>query len=299
MQITFMKSQELGMDIEKILVLKGPEVNLDKSNLESVLESFRNKIADHHSISAVAASSSVPGKGYHTGLGIRKLGDPMDADKFGRVVFSGFGLPEAYDLEFLAGKSPVQHRSDSSVVSVVINEEAVQTFGLGSPENAIQEQLFFKGDTFKIAGVVKNFHWHSLADAHTPYLLEFYGDCGSYFSIKVNLSNPQESLTHIEAVYNSFFPGNAFEYFFLENEFNRQYQSDVQFGNLFLLFTVLAIFIASVGLFALVSYSATLRIKEIGIRKVLGANVGSLMMLLSREYMLLLLLASRFIAFQS
>jgi putative ABC transport system permease protein len=110
----------------------------------------------------------------------------------------------------------------------------------------------------------------------------------------VNLSNPQESLTHIEAVYNSFFPGNAFEYFFLENEFNRQYQSDVQFGNLFLLFTVLAIFIASVGLFALVSYSATLRIKEIGIRKVLGANVGSLMMLLSREYMLLLLLASIF-----
>jgi len=293
-QITFMKSQELGMDIEQILVLKGPEVNLDRSNLESVLEAFRKKIADHHSILAVAASSSVPGKGYNTGLGIRKLGDPADADKFGRVVFSGFGLPEAYNLEFLAGKSPVQDRSDLSPVPVVINEEAVHTFGLSTPENAIQEQLFFKGDTFKIAGVVRNFHWHSLADAHTPYLLEFYGDCRSYFSIKMNLSNTQESLTHIESVYNSFFPGNAFEYFFLEDEFNRQYQSDVQFGNLFFLFTVLAIFIASVGLFALVSYSATLRIKEIGVRKILGASTSSLMILLSKEYLRLLMFASIF-----
>lgn len=285
-QITFMKSQEMGMEIEKILVLKGPEVNLNQSNLESTLQSFTEKVADHHSIAAVAASTSVPGKGYNTGIAIRKLGAPASADKFGRVVFAGFDLPIAYNLEFIAGKSPTHDMLNGEQGVVVINEEAVRAFELGSAENAIHEKLYYKKDTFLIAGVVKNFHWHSLVDAHTPYLFEFYNDCTSYFSFRINLSNIPESLTHIESIYNSFFPGNAFDCFFLEDEFNKQYRSDVQFGNLFFAFTILSIFIACTGLFALVSYSATLKIKEIGIRKVMGASVSNLMMLLSKEYLI-------------
>jgi putative ABC transport system permease protein len=291
-QITFMKNQELGMDIEKILVLKGPEVNLDRSNLESTLQSFREKVDDHHTISSVAASSSVPGKGYNTGIAVRKLGEPASADKFGRVVFAGFDLPVAYNLEFVAGKSPTHDMLNGEEVVVVINEEAVRSFELGSAENAIHEKLYYKNDTFRIVGVVKNFHWHSLVDAHTPYLFEFYDDCRSYFSFRMNLSNIAESLAHIESTYKSFFPGNAFDYFFLEDEFNRQYKSDVQFGKLFFVFTVLAIFIACIGLFALVSYSTTLRIKEIGVRKILGANTGDLMILMSKEYFILLLIAN-------
>jgi putative ABC transport system permease protein len=291
-QIKFMQTQKLGMDIEKILVLKGPEVNLNNANLESILQTFKEQVTDHHSISSVAASSSVPGKGYNTGLAIRKLGDPVSSEKFGRVVFAGFGLPETYNLEFLAGVSPSHNTTNGSIAPIIINEEAVQAFGLGSPENAIQEKLYFKGDTFTISGVVKNYHWHSLEEAHTSYLLEFYADCRSYFSIKVNLSDLEGSLAHIESVYNSFFPGNAFEYFFLEDEFNRQYQSDIQFGNLFFAFTVLAIFISCIGLFALISYSTLSRVREIGIRKIHGASVNNLMILLSKEYVLLLLVAN-------
>ncbi len=291
-QISFMKNQEMGMEIEKILVLKGPEANLDKPNLESNLQSFTEKVGNHHSIVSVAASSSVPGKGYNTGIAVRKLGAPVSADKFGRVIFAGFDLPVAYDLEFIAGKSPTYDMLSGDEVVVVINEEALRTFGLGTPENALHEKLFYKNDTFAIAGVVKNFHWHSLADAHTPYLFEFYNDCRSYFSFRLNLSDLQGSLAHIESTYNSFFPGNAFDYFFLEDEFNQQYKSDVQFGNLFFAFTILAIFIACIGLFALVSYSASLKVKEIGIRKVMGASTSNLMMLLSREYFVLLGIAN-------
>jgi putative ABC transport system permease protein len=290
-QITFMKSQELGMDLEKVLVVKGPEVNLDRAVLESTLQSFREKVAQHHSIASVAASSSVPGKGYNTGLVIRKLGQSGSADQFGRVVFAGPGLPETYDLQFVAGKSPTTEIVSREVV-VVINEEAVRTFGLGSPETAMQEKLYYKEDTFRVVGVVKDFHWHSLREAHTPYLFEFYPDCRSYLSFKINLSNLPESMKHIESTYNSFFPGNAFDYFFLVDEFNKQYQSDVRFGKLFFAFTILAIFIACIGLFALVSYSATLRVKEIGIRKTLGATVSNIMLLLSKEYLILLLVAN-------
>jgi putative ABC transport system permease protein len=287
-----MKNQELGMDIEKVLVLKGPEVNLGGSTVESTLKSFMEKVDDHHTISAVAASSSVPGKGYNTGIGVRKLGKPATADKFGRVIFAGPTLPITYNLEFIAGKSPTPDMLKGEEIVIVINEEAMRAFELGSAENAIHEKLYYKNDTFRIVGVVKNFHWHSLADAHTPYLFEFYDDCRSYFSFRMNLSNMQESLAHIESTYNSFFPGNAFDYFFLEDEFNRQYKSDVLFGKLFFAFTVLAIFIACIGLFALVSYSTTSRIKEIGVRKILGADIGNLMMLMSKEYFLLLLIAN-------
>ena len=290
-QIMFMKNQNMGMEVEKILVLKGPEVNLERSKLESNLQSFIEKIGTHHSIASVSASSSVPGKGYNTGIPIRKLGAPESADKFGRVIFAGFDLPVTYNLEFIAGKTPTKQMLDGKQVVVVINEEAVRAFDLGSPENALHEKLFYKDDTFKIVGVVKNFHWHSLNNTQTPYLFEFYNDCRSYLSFRLNLSSIQESLSAIESTYNSFFPGNAFDYFFLKDEFNQQYKSDVQFGNLFFAFTILAIFIASIGLFALVSYSATLKVKEIGIRKIMGATVRDLMMLLSREYLILLLLA--------
>ncbi|MEO0334537.1 MAG: FtsX-like permease family protein, partial [Bacteroidota bacterium] len=96
---------------------------------------------------------------------------------------------------------------------------------------------------------------------------------------------------HIKSTYQSIYNDDPFHYFFLDDNFNQQYQADLQFGNLFSAFSGLAIFIACLGLFALVSYSATLRIKEIGIRKVLGASISNLMLLLSREYLVLLLIA--------
>ena len=102
----------------------------------------------------------------------------------------------------------------------------------------------------------------------------------------------RQSLAHIESTYETFFPGNAFNYFFLEDEFNKQYHSDIRFGNLFLSFTILAMFVACIGLFALVSYSAIKKIKEIGIRKVLGATISNLMAMLSKEYFILLAIAN-------
>jgi putative ABC transport system permease protein len=284
-----MKNQELGMDIEKIMVLKGPEVDLG-ANSQSTFQAFKNEVTGHHSISAVAGSVLIPGQVNNTSAGdLRKLGEPASAAPYGRGIYVGLDFPETYGFEFIAGSSFTPDMSDEEFV--IINEEAVRAYGLGSPENAIQEQLIGEEGVYRIIGVVKNFHWHSLRDAHTPYLFFFEGDAHSYISFKINLSNIPESLAHIETTYRSFFPNNPFDYFFLENEFNQQYQSDMQFGNLFFAFTILAIFIACIGLFALVSYSATLRIKEIGIRKVFGASVGNLMILLSREYMILLCIA--------
>ncbi|MEM8968128.1 MAG: ABC transporter permease, partial [Bacteroidota bacterium] len=305
-QITFMKNQELGMDMEKVLVLKGPEITTGAPEVtdgtdmnqirayqaysQSIFQGFINKVANHQSIAAVAGSQAIPGY-VHNILrkDLRKEGEPESQGQYGKCIRVGLDFLKTYDLELIAGGWFTPDMSEDNFV--VINEEVARTFGLGAPENAVQKRMVIGSSPRAVVGVVKNFHWQSPKDPHTPYVLRFDGGANNYISFKINLSNIQESLAHIEETYNTIYPGNPFEYFFIEDDFNRQYQADVQFGNLFFTFSVLAIFIACIGLFALVSYSATLRIKEIGIRKVLGASISNLMLLLSREYLVLLTIA--------
>ena len=291
-QVVFMKNQDLGFGIEKIVVINGPRVVISSGRevLYSKYRTFKNEAVDHHAVSAVSMTSQIPTRGYMGESTARKLGEPESAKKAGYTVIVDTSFTDAYDIEFLAKK-----KFPNEIVPyrwLVINEEAVDVFGLSSPEEAVGEKLLVFGDTSEILGVVRNVHWSSLKDAHRPILFSLDNEYGTYFSIKMNLSDIPETIAHVESAYKASFPDDPFSYFFLDDSFNQQYQADLQFGNLFSAFSALAIFIAAIGLFALVSFSATLRVKEIGIRKVLGATVSSLMILLSREYLLLLLVAS-------
>ena len=293
-QLSFMRNQDLGMDMEKILVLKGPRVIIESviakgETLELSYTSFKNKAANHHSVSGITATSTVPGMGYMYEGDVRKSGKPIDAGQAGDFVLVDKDFFSTYGLEFLSATEIPETIPDWTYT--LINEEAIDAFGLGSAENAIGQELVFYNYKVKILGVVKNIHWSSLKDFHSPTLFILDNSAGAFLSIKMNLSNIQETITHIESAYKSVFPGDPFDYFFLDDNFNRQYQADLQFQNLFTAFSLLAIFIACLGLFALVSFSSTLKIKEIGVRKVLGASVGNLMLMLSREYLLLLAIA--------
>ena len=290
-QVAFMKNQDLGFDIEKIVVINGPRVVISSGRevLYSKYRTFKNKAVGHHAVSAVSYTSQIPTRGYMGEATARRVGEPESAKKAGYAVIVDTSFTDAYDIEFLA-KKEFPHK----IVPyqwLVINEEAIDVFELGSPEAAIGEKLLVFGDTSEILGVVRNIHWSSLKDAYQPILFSLDNEYGAYFSIKMNLSDISETIVHIESAYKSTFPDDPFSYFFLDDSFNQQYQADLQFGNLFSAFSALAIFIACIGLFALVSFSATLRVKEIGIRKVLGASMSNLMMLLSREYLVLLLIS--------
>lgn len=174
---------------------------------------------------------------------------------------------------------------------VIINEAAVRAFGLQDPANAIGKRLaadYGGVDTITVSAVVKDFHWSSLKDSYTPYIFVHNQFYNSYYSLKIDILDIQGSMDYIQAAYSSVFPEDPFNYYFLDEDFNRQYQADMQFANLFSVFSILAIIIACLGLFALVSVSAILRSKEISIRKVLGASIGKLMLLLVSEYICLL-----------
>ncbi len=287
-QTSFMKSQELSIELEKILVLKIQQTTIDTAVVQSNFNSFSNAILGRHIVSAITSSTVVPGQ-----FGInqyRRLGQPESAAPYTRSIFGGLGFSETYGLKFITG-GPFTEDMQEEVV--IINESAVHVFGFNSPENAIQQKLAIGNGQRTIVGVVENFNWHSLKEPHVPYVISLTNvRRNPYLSIKMSMSDIPESLAQVESTFRSFYPDQPFEYFFADDTFNRQYQSEVQFGKIFFSFAALAIFISCAGLFALVSFSATLRVKEIGIRKVLGADDRHLVLLLSKEYVVLISLAT-------
>ncbi|MEO9802774.1 MAG: FtsX-like permease family protein [Reichenbachiella sp.] len=293
-QTQFMMQQELGVNMEQILVVNGPRVILDKKQEDQLpfFKTFRNNLVAHHSVVDVSGSSHTPGQRFSWVGELRKLGTPRDAYTNGYVVFTDAHFADTYDLEFVSGTGYTAGMT-SYEDGLIINESAVRAFGLESPNQALREKLIVSiGDTLRVLAVVKDFHWQSLKDNHYPMVFALHQFDNAVFSVKLNTSDFSESIAHIESAFYQAFPNDPFTYYFLDESFNRQYQTDLQFGNLFAAFSGLAIFIACLGLFALVSFSATLRMKEIGIRKVLGARVVHLMGLLSKEYLALLLLAN-------
>lgn len=290
-QITFMKSYDLGVDMQKILVVNGPASQFKDGNAR--MQTFKNNITNHHSILSVSGSGSVPGSGFDFGTEIHKLGESIETRRPAYFISVDHDFNKNYDFDFLSGRFFSKEISTDEQ-GVIINEEAVKVFELGNAQEALDKKLIVKGernDTVRVVGVLKNFHWVSLKSAHSPYVIALAPESNNFYSIKISSNNIPETLLHIEAAYTSSFPNNPINFFFLDDNFNNQYQSDLKFRNLFASFSILAIFIACLGLFALVSHSASVRAKEMGIRKVLGAPLNSLLILLSREFMVLFMIS--------
>ncbi len=283
-QVSFLKTRELNVDMEKILVIKGPRVVPDKKKGLENFKVFRTEMARHANIEAVTGSLFTPGDFWTRPY--RQPGVPGNEAAYSRTFYTTLNFAETYDLEFVAGGPFTREMPDEKVV--IINEAAVAAFGFESAEQSINQKLAGKsgGRNERIVGVVKNFHWHSLREAHEPYVIGLYeNNLTEHVSIRLNTSDLSNTLTDLRDSFEKFFPGNPFDYYFADSAFNKQYQSEQKFSQLFLFFSILAIFIGCIGLFALVSYNANLRVKEIGIRKVLGAHVSVILVLLSKQYL--------------
>jgi putative ABC transport system permease protein len=288
-QIRFMQEQELGVNLEQTLVLQSP--NVVDSTYQEKFQVFKERVKQHAEVVAVSASSSVPGSqpGWNAG-GIRKLSQREDESKQYRVVMMDHDFIESYGLKVLAGRA-FSGEAVNEHTNVLLNESACKQMGFAKIEDAINDQIFFWGDTFRIVGVLKNYHQESLKKAYEPLIFRYNAAPGGYYSIKFKTSEVRESMAKFEEDWKSLFPGNPFISFFLDDHYNKQYQADQQFGKVFGIFSGLAIFIACLGLFGLSSLTAIQRTKEIGVRKVLGASITSILTLVSRDYILLMMAA--------
>jgi putative ABC transport system permease protein len=289
-QIQYMRKQSLGINIDQTLVVRPPGV-IDSKYVQNI-SAFKEALNQQTGIKGVAISSSIPGQpvAFNAG-GIRLVGADESASKQYRVIEMDHDYMKQYGIKLIAGRYfSKEFGSDDS--AVIFNKKGFEQLGLNKPEEAIGKRIDFWGNQYTIVGVTENFHQQSLREAFEPLFFVLDQDfIGGYLSVKTPASNASETIAFVKSNWNKFFPGNTFEYFFLDDHFDKQYKADQRFGQVFGLFTLLAIFVACLGLFGLASFTTIQRTKEIGIRKVLGASVIRILRLLYKDFAILLLIA--------
>ena len=290
-QISFMRNQDLGMNFEQVLVVKGPDVLQENVEFRDTYQTFKTELSRIPGVLNISSSGSIPGGDFNWGTSMRKSGDEESENQSGNVTWVDDQFLATYDIKILSGRI-WDLTQEADMQKVIINETALETFGLGDINQALNEKIILGNDTVEIIAVTKDYHWASLKSANEPILLAPTRASNSYFSIKMEKDGFKQTLEDVEDQYQAMFPGNPFDFFFIDDFFNKQYQADLQFGKLFSIFAILAIFVACLGLSGLAAYTALQRTKEIGIRKVLGASANSIVLLLSKSFIIMVIIAS-------
>ncbi|WP_257666722.1 ABC transporter permease [Parapedobacter tibetensis] len=282
-QMQYMRNQDLGFSKDQMLVV-------DTKGSPSK-EAFRQALTGIPAVKSSALSGSVPGGGNPGAYSeIENItGDLQIANL--DLYFVDFDYIDQYQIKMLAGRGFSRDFGTDSTQAMVMNEAAVKLFGYSSPEEAIGKRFKQWGREGTIIGVMKDFHFRGLQGKIEPLTMRIEPEALNLVSIHVSTANMPATIAAIEKEWKATVGNQPFNYFFLDEYFNRQYRSEEQFGRLFLNFAILAIFISCLGLFGLASYSTAQRVKEIGIRKVLGASVPNIVRMLSSDFMKLVLIA--------
>ncbi|MBN1562003.1 ABC transporter permease [candidate division KSB1 bacterium] len=284
-QISFMRRLELGFNIDQVLVFTSPRVRPQDS--EQRFKTFHAALSKNENIRKTCHVTEVPGKQLYWDAGdIKKAGADDSAGKNYQIVGIDYDFAEVFQLEFIAGRNFSRDFATDGE-SLILNETAVRWMGLENNEGAIGQQVDYWGDIYTIIGVMKDYHQQSPKAAYEPtiYRLMPTGrDVRGQFAVSLNSRDSRDTIHFIEGTYATFFPGNPFEYFFLDDHFNQQYQSDELFGRVFTLFSFLAIIVTALGILGMSALNVARRRQEIGVRKVLGASVLRILYLLSKEY---------------
>ena len=306
-QVNHMRSQELGVNIDRTIVVKSPVVAIGDDQQYDSRSIYRNELQRLPQVESVAMTETIFGQGtndMNTTTGMYRVGDET-----GRGVnFYFFRVDDSFIPTFgfkvLAGRAfddelemPFED-TDRQFHGMMINETSRKLFGFNTNEEAIGQKINRWGRIFTVIGVVNDYNHHSLKTKVDP--TAFFYDSKSFYSnytaIKVKGSdNPGSSyksaLDRIETVYRGVYPDSDFDYYFLDEQFNEQYRADQQFGSVFSTFALITIFVSILGLFGLALFEIQQRIKEIGIRKVLGASAVSIISLLSKDFIKLILIS--------
>lgn len=304
-QFDYMRNQDLGYDAEHNLVIHAPVVVVD-STITNEMEFFKQELLRDPKINAVTMTDEVPGrkmKWYNTA---RQSHEKKEESVICNLLSIDHDFVQTYKIPLLAGRnfrfedrtsygfSP--RRDGNKTHRVLINREAVQTLGFVSINEAMHQKITFqfgtKDRTAEIVGILENYHQQSLQVKYEPFIFlypDFYN--AVYLTVNMNTDDIGNTLSNIGNEFESFFPNDPYTYFFLDEHFNQQYKAELRFGKICLWFAALAIFIAALGLFGLGSYLALKKTKELCMRKVLGANMMQVLMLIPKNLLSLVLLS--------
>ncbi|MFZ6011076.1 MAG: ABC transporter permease [Bacteroidota bacterium] len=293
-QLNFMMKRDMGMDINQVLVVERPGISpRDRHAFNSAIDVFRNELKNHPSIQAVTTSITIPGKQREYKVVVKKYGASDDEQIGVRFNSMDYNFLDVFKMRLISGRRFSEEFSQDPDTSVIITESAAKLMGYKKPEDAVGQTLAITQFQWSpiIVGVVNDYHQVSMKKALDPSVFYCSPYGGEFYSIRINTRDVQKTVQHIQNSWQKAFPGNPFEYFFLDDYFNQQYENEKKFGGLFTTFAVLAMIVGCLGLFGLSAYTAIQRTKEIGIRKALGSSESGIFVLLSKDYLKLVFLS--------
>ena len=294
-QIRFMNQQELGMNIDQMLVVKPPELTHWDSTFISKENTFTQQLKQIPGVQGAATSWNAMGGETGRSFDIHRADQDSSAHHFTmRHNGVSIGFLGLYKIKLLAGRDYAYSDFNpdfGKLHNIIVNESAIKLLGFSSPQAAVGQSIFRGRKKWEIIGVFSDYHQKSLRYPVEPTLLMPAYSNNSSISIKVNTQDLPSTIAAIKKSYDAFFPGNYFDYYFLDAKYNEQYANDRLFGKAFSIFAGFAIFIACLGLLGLSLFATMQRTKEIGVRKVLGASIGNIIVLLSGDFIRLVLVA--------
>jgi putative ABC transport system permease protein len=297
-QTKYLNNADLGFNKEQVVYFQV------RDSLESnpkTLETFKNELRNMPGVVSLTSGYGLPGDLF-AGDGV-KLSTKEGEKEYPASVFIGDqDYAKTLGLRIIAGRDFSRNMATDEREAFLINETAVKDWGFGTPEKAIGQPIYWPEwapkDTAnpvkkgKIIGVVQDFHYKSLHEKVAASVIQIYPQVSYTVAAKLKTANLKNTLAAINQKWNQFVPAYPFEYKFMDETFGKMYSSEEKLSDLLWIFTLMAIFIGCMGLFGLAAFSAEQRTKEIGIRKVLGANVFNIVSLLSKSFLLLVLIAA-------
>ncbi len=295
-QLQYMENSNLGVTLNHLLTMTEPEVGRD-STFKQRSKAFLNELSQQSFIKDYTMSGSVPGNwyNYNTSGYTRLSPSPGDEKINYSITFIDERYVRVFGISMSAGNNFTPEMCAVSWTDndkIIINESAARQLGFETPELAIGQRItnVERSNQYEVIGVLKDYHHMSLRQAIDPiFFFPMYNS--HYFTVQLNGEQLKANIGELEKLYKKNFPGNPFEFFFVDEKYDQQYQNEQQYGAIFSIASGLAIFIACLGLFGLATFRVEQRRKEIGIRKVMGANVSQITTLFTKDFLQLVLVA--------
>jgi putative ABC transport system permease protein len=287
-QLQYIQKADLGFNKDAVLTTGYV------GQLHPQYDAFRSDLLKNAAIKEIGRSSRIPSGRLLDFQGGSVLVDgvmkPINGDL--KCISTDYGFIPTYGMKMAAGRNfSTAFSTDTN--NYIVNEAAVRSLGWKTPQNAIGKDITYGDVSGKVIGIVKDFHFESLHQTITPLLFRLPSNNGYHvMSVKVNSRNVQTAVSSLQATWHKYLPDTPFDFTFLDDKFSQLYNSEQQQGNLFTIFSCIAIFIACLGLFGLSAFTITQRVKEIGVRKVLGASVRQIVLELSKDFLLLVLISA-------
>jgi len=289
-QLQFMRGRALGFDLEQKLVLR---VKSNMEHLRQDYEAIKNDFLQNPSITGATVSSSVPGDRTNSGYYMTPRMEDFKGAPFIKVITMDYDFISEYGIKIVAGRSFQRGVGSDEREGYLINLAGVKELGFSSPKEALGKNFMasYHRINKRIIGITDDFHYRGMQEVVEPLVMDIENSLFETITLSLRVENINDLMRFIRSTWDDHFPGVPFEYSFLDESFDREYRYEDRMGKLLGIITTLGFFIACLGLFGLASFVARNRTKEIGIRKVLGASTANIVAMLSKKFILLVLIS--------